>query len=359
MALVWAGEQQLVSVMRRLSIALSAGPVSPTLLSTHAATTRILEKAAKPERGTGEASGRVAFFELVERVASEPYLETLKAATTPMQARIDAVRHLAQTTNAAAIALLKRTALDRKENEELRCEAIVALVGNGLESSALIALLDDSSVALRVEAVRVLRGRVSELAVREALRRALNSDVGGSAPVKEQARFALAASSEQSLLGSPRPQPASDDEWRRELAGKGDAASGRRIFFSAAAGCARCHRVEDCGGQIGPDLSTIARGADREKLMQSILHPSRDIAPQFVAHTIETKEGESFNGLLIGESADSGVTLFMADGRAVLIPPGQITARTQSKISLMPEGLEQAMTLQDFRDLMAFLVSRK
>jgi putative membrane-bound dehydrogenase-like protein len=357
MALVWAGEQQLVSTIHRLPLALSSGPVSPTLLSTHAATTRILEKAARPERGASE--GKVAFFELVERPAAEPFIELLKAATAPVQARSDAVRHLAQTTNATATALLKRTALDRKENEEIRCEAIVALAGNGLESSALIALLDDSSTALRVEAVRALRGRVSELAVREALRRALNSDVGGSTPVKEQARFALAASSEQSLLSSPPSRPASDDEWRRELTGQGDAAAGRRIFFSTVTGCARCHRVEDCGGQIGPDLSTIARGADREKLMQSILHPSRDVAPQFVAHTIETKAGESFTGLLIGDSVDSGVTLFMADGRAVLIPPGQITARTQSKISLMPEGLEQAMTRQDFRDLLAFLLSRR
>jgi putative heme-binding domain-containing protein len=93
--------------------------------------------------------------------------------------------------------------------------------------------------------------------------------------------------------------------------------------------------------------------------MQSILHPSRDIAPQFVTHTIETRDGQVFSGLLIGQSTIEGVTLFMADGRAVLAPPAQIASQGQSKVSLMPEGLADALTVQDFRDLLAFLLSRQ
>lgn len=361
MALVWAGEAELVSLTNRLSVALSSGPVSPTLLSTHAAAARIFAKGTKIERATSGGSGQIAFFDLTERVTPQPFIEVLKApaAKTPLQVRVDAVRQLAHTTNASAITLLKRIAADRKENEELRCEALGALGGDSLESNFLIALLGDAPGALRVEAVRALRGRASESPVREALRRFLDSDAGGSAGAKEQARFVLATSADQVALARPTARPGSDEEWRKALAGSGDTASGRRVFFSASAGCARCHHIEDCGGQIGPDLSTIARGSDREKLMQSILHPSRDIAPQFVAHTIETKDGQEFSGLLIGQSLNEGATLFMADGRAVLVPPSQIVSQTQSKVSLMPEGLAEALTVQDFRDLLAFLVSRK
>ncbi len=78
-----------------------------------------------------------------------------------------------------------------------------------------------------------------------------------------------------------------------------------------------------------------------------------------MGHTVETKDGQTFSGLLIGESVESGLTLFTADAKAVLIPPGQVAARTQSTTSLMPEGLEQALTAQDFRDLLTFLLSRK
>jgi putative heme-binding domain-containing protein len=361
MALVWAGEQELVSLTNRLSVALKSGPVSPTLLSTHAAAAHILAKDTKMERAPSGGSGQITFYDLTERMAPQPFIEILKApvARIPLQTRIDAVRQLAQTTNASAITLLKRLAADRKENEELRCEALVALAGSSLESSFLITLLNDASGALRVEAVRALRGRASELPVHEALRRVLDSDTGGTKAAKEQARFVLATATDQVALARPPARPASDEEWRKALAGQGDSASGRRVFFNTSAGCARCHRIEDCGGQIGPDLSTIARGSDREKLMQSILHPSRDIAPQFVTHTIETKDGQEFSGLLIGQSVNEGATLFMANGRAVLVTPSQIASQTQSKVSLMPEGLAEALTVQDFRDLLSFLVSRK
>jgi putative membrane-bound dehydrogenase-like protein len=361
MALVWAGEQELISMTNHLALAISSGPASPTLLSTHAAAARILAKAAKFERIPDGGSGQITFFDLNERTAPQPSIEVLKmpAARTPLQARIDAVWRLAQTTNAAAIALLKRIAADRHENEHLRCEALAALAGSSLASNFLIGLLDDSSSALRVEAVRALRGRASESPVREALRRVLESDAGGGSAAKEQARFVLAGASDQVALARPPARPASDEEWRKALTGKGDIPTGRRVFFSAPAGCARCHRIEDFGGQIGPDLSAIARGADREKLMQSILHPSRDIAPQFVMHVIETRDGQEFNGLLIGQSAHEGATLFMADGKAVLVPSAHISAQKQSKVSLMPEGLVEALTIQDFRDLLAFLESRR
>ena len=78
-----------------------------------------------------------------------------------------------------------------------------------------------------------------------------------------------------------------------------------------------------------------------------------------MTHTIETKDGQEFSGLLIGQSVNEGATLFMADGRAVLVPRSQIASQTQSKVSLMPEGLAEALTVQDFRDLLAFLASRK
>ncbi len=336
----------------RVSIALSSGHVSPTLLRTHTAALRILGKTAKLENGAGNGSGQVTLFNLPERVAPQPSIEILSAsrAKTPLQTHLDAVRQLTQTTDATAITLLKRLAKDAKENVELRCEAVASLANVSLENSFLLALFGDPSSSLRIEAIRALRGRASEPPVREALGRLLDDNVGTDAALKEQARFVLAGLS---------VSPASDEEWRKQLAGKGEAASGRRIFFSAAAGCARCHRIAELGGQIGPDLSVSARWADCWQLMQSLLHPLRNIAPEFVAHTVTTKDGQEFTGLLIGQSVNECVTLFMADGRAVLIAPAQIESQTQSKVSLMPEGLAGALTAQDFRDLLAFLLSRR
>jgi putative heme-binding domain-containing protein len=357
MALVWAGEQAVVSLTNRIGAALKAGPVTPALLRIHAATEQILTKAAGLKK-TSSGDEELAAFDFAERADETRAVEVLRTRSpVPLSARLDAVRDLAQTTNSAGIVALRRIAASKSESVELRCEAVLALAGDG----SLLPLLDDSAPAVRVEAARVLRALLGEQRVRDAftVKRKKLSAGREEESLREQLYYALQLAGDEaaSMLSPMRPE--SDEEWRTSLKPAGDAASGRRVFFNPSLGCARCHRIEDRGGRLGPDLSTIARGADREKLMQSILHPSRDIAPQFVSHTVETKDGQSLTGLLSSESTDGTVTLLTADGKAVRIPGAQVTAHTQSKVSLMPEGLEKGMTVGDFRDLMVFLLSRK
>jgi putative heme-binding domain-containing protein len=141
--------------------------------------------------------------------------------------------------------------------------------------------------------------------------------------------------------------------------GGGDAERGRRLFFHQVVACAKCHRIEDRGGNIGPDLSVISRSSNREKLVQSIVDPSREIAPQFVTHTVETADGETWAGLLESETKDGSLTLTTAEGKGVFLPGKQVRARSTSKVSLMPEGLEQALSEREWLDLIEFLVSRK
>ena len=158
---------------------------------------------------------------------------------------------------------------------------------------------------------------------------------------------------------SPALRPTSDADWRKALAQAGDVESGRHLFFDPTVGCAQCHRVEDYGGALGPDLSVIGRVANRDRIIDSILDPSKEIAPQFVQHTIGTKSGESFAGILTGQQSDGTVTLLMNDSRGVIVPGSQVGSRENSKVSLMPDDLEQGLTVQEFRDLLAFLLSLK
>lgn len=141
--------------------------------------------------------------------------------------------------------------------------------------------------------------------------------------------------------------------------GQGNAERGRRLFFHQAVGCAKCHRIEDHGGCIGPDLSVLTRAMTREKLVQSIIEPSREIAPQFVTHVVETADGEIWSGLLEHDGKDGSVTLTTAEGKGVFLPASQIRSRSTSKVSLMPEGLEQALSENEWLDLIEFLASRK
>src|SRR5262249_15638639 len=73
----------------------------------------------------------------------------------------------------------------------------------------------------------------------------------------------------------------------------GTAAEGRKIFEQR---CVSCHRLAGIGFAVGPDLVS-AKSNGKEKLLTSILDPSREVAPQYMAFNIETKDGESYIGV--------------------------------------------------------------
>jgi len=358
MALIWTGENAFVALTNRLAAALTAGPVTPALLRAHAATEQILTKAAGVTNR--DTTGTIEAFEFVERPDEARAMEQLRAgAKMPLPVRVEAVRTLTSTTNAAALALLRQLVARQSEPVELRADAVAALAGDAGSTEALVALLEDSVPQIQLEAARSLCTAAASPRVRAAFAARRNQFAARSAddPLREQLDHALELGGAHGSGSAARPD--SDEAWRKVLARPGDPACGRRVFFSPSAACGRCHRIEDHGGRLGPDLSTIARGADREKLMQSILHPSRDIPPQFVSHEIETKDGRTLTGFLIAQSSDGTLTIVTADGKAVRIPGAQISSRTQSKVSMMPEGLDRTMSVQDFRDLIAFLLSRR
>ncbi|MHB8522573.1 MAG: PVC-type heme-binding CxxCH protein [Limisphaerales bacterium] len=377
MALVWTGEQKLTALSGRLNAALSAGPVSATLFQAYAAAGQILANANPVGAATAatadllrDRSTSAAVRALVLNMEAKPDdAESIAILTSPqhrgdVQLRIEAARSLVVSTNVKAMAALKAAALSVRNPVDLRAEAILGLADKPASVvQALAGLLNDSAEALRVETARAFRLVAQDPVIRAALERRLGAARASSrdARLAEQLSFALyppGTGTANAATDAP-VRPASDADWHKELAVAGDAKSGRRVFFSPAVGCTRCHRIEGRGGQVGPDLSTVAIASGREKLIQSILHPSLDIAPQFVTHEIVTRDQQTYSGILAGVEIDGTVTLITADGKGVVVPGKEIVSNVPSKTSLMPEGLENALTVQDFRDLLAFLQSRK
>jgi putative membrane-bound dehydrogenase-like protein len=371
-ALVWSGEEKLTALAGKLDGVLSSGLVSPALLQTYTAAVDILTRTKDPAADEAvrvtPASDKVqtVVMRLPDRHDDGAAIETLSKGglVESTQLRIEAARVLAEIPGGKADGVLLSTALDTRNPDELRAEAVLAVAGRPASVlSKLKSLLKDPCEAVRIETARVFRPMATDPAIRAALQESLESFQNHPRvhPFVDQVEFALSRSATPLSQERVRQmkRPGSDEEWRMILASAGNVSSGRRIFFNPTTGCARCHRIEDHGGSIGPDLSVIALASNREKLMQSILHPSLDIAPQFVTYIIETKAGQSYSGLLAGEAANGLVTLITADGHGTVIPGGQIASRTSSDVSLMPEGLEDALTVDDFQDLLAFLLSRR
>ena len=143
----------------------------------------------------------------------------------------------------------------------------------------------------------------------------------------------------------------------RECLTGGDAARGESIVWGRSdASCRRCHKVNDNGGEVGPDLTTIGKEKTREYLLESIVHPNAQIAKDFETTTIYTDRGRVFIGIVKAEN-DAEVTLMKADGEIISVAKETIDERTTGQ-SAMPE-LAKFLSKRDLRDIVEYLASLK
>lgn len=138
-----------------------------------------------------------------------------------------------------------------------------------------------------------------------------------------------------------------------------DAKAGEKMFHEASGlQCAKCHRVAGRGGEIGPDLSTIADKLTRKQLFESLIDPSRSIDPKFQSTVIVTEDGRALTGLIVDDSRGE-VRLRTAQGESVVVASQDIAVRKLDSKSLMPTGLISELTPQQAADLLAYLESLK
>lgn len=130
------------------------------------------------------------------------------------------------------------------------------------------------------------------------------------------------------------------------------AESGRKIFDQ---NCSKCHRKDGRGFEVGPDISDV-RNRSRDALLHDILDPNQKIEPQFTAYIVQTDEGQFFNGLMVAETAET-VVLRLAGNQRQIIPRDEIEEIRASGKSLMPEGVEKEITVQQMADLLEYLSS--
>ncbi|MEO2012153.1 MAG: c-type cytochrome, partial [Pirellulaceae bacterium] len=120
--------------------------------------------------------------------------------------------------------------------------------------------------------------------------------------------------------------------------------------------CASCHRVDGVGHDVGPDISDV-RNRARDALLYDILDPNRKVEPRFNDYTVITIDGIVINGLLVTETAKT-VVLRQAENKQVVIQRDQIDEMHASGKSLMPEGVEKTVSVQQMADLLEYLKQR-
>jgi putative heme-binding domain-containing protein len=136
----------------------------------------------------------------------------------------------------------------------------------------------------------------------------------------------------------------------------GDPVKGAAVFRSDAVACNKCHQVNGEGVDFGPNLSEIGTKLGRDALYGSILDPSAGISFGFEAWQITFKNGDDAYGLLASETADE-LAIKAVGGIVTRYKKSDIAHRAQQKLSIMPAGLQQAMSRQELVDLVEYLSS--
>ena len=139
---------------------------------------------------------------------------------------------------------------------------------------------------------------------------------------------------------------------------KGDAARGAEVFARETVGCLKCHQANGRGAEVGPNLSEIGGKLGKDALFESILDPNAGIAAGYEAWQIELKNGDEAFGLIVSDSADE-LTVKAQTGIVSRYRKTEIAKRQQMKTSIMPAGLQQAMSTQDLVDLVEYLSTLK
>ena len=169
----------------------------------------------------------------------------------------------------------------------------------------------------------------------------------------------LATALAVSALGQDAAKPKVEDHRRHALTHRGDPARGAALFGDPTrAACANCHTVDGSAGKAGPDLRAAGDAFGRRDLIQAVLEPSATIAPGYGTVAVETRAGDLHQGVLKG-ATDTEVRLMGGDGRLVTIRRADIRSQQGGTVSLMPEGLQAGLSLEEFTDLIEYLASLK
>ena len=161
--------------------------------------------------------------------------------------------------------------------------------------------------------------------------------------IRDRARALLAAGP------SPDRQEVVD-RYTDALASPGDQGRGEEVYQEQ---CAKCHRLQGQGFQVGPDLETAGSRTD-ETIMMDILDPSSKLTVGYQNYTVITEDGRIFTGVLAAETA-TGITLRKEEGVEQTILRKDVDEMAASAMSMMPEDLEKEVTPVELVDLIAYI----
>lgn len=294
------------------------------------ATTLKLMKTTATDTTADEAARRSA-VDFLGCVPIEESLDVLAALIDPAEPpaiQIAAVRALANSSSPKVLSVL----LDRwpQTPPDVRTEIIGAMLARDDRCRAFLAAMrgDPQQVVAQISGTQ----RQLLLAHRDAEIRRLAEEL-----------FATGTDESRSEVVAV---------YRRSLSSSGDTARGRELFVK---NCSVCHKLGDVGTAVGPDL-TASQDRAPDAVLTHILDPNKYVAPNYVQYIVLDAAGRTHTGLIKSQTATS-ISLMREKGETETVLRTDVDELTSTGKSLMPEGLEKAITPTEMADLIAYVTS--
>lgn len=243
----------------------------------------------------------------------------------------------------------------RKELPALLADEKASLIEKQMALGVLATMRPSEEVdeALAVWLDKLLAGQVApemKLDLLEAAEARVSSNRRLYAPLKDK----LAAFDRQARDGVAK-DPLSRS---RDLTNGGDAEKGKEIFLNnAAVYCQRCHKLNGQGGEVGPDISQIAKDKTRDYLLESIIDPNKQIAKGFESVILSLADGRTVSGVLRSKT-DKEYTIVDTEGKVTKVPRDDVDREKPDK-SAMPDDLHKKLSRRELRDVIEFLANLK
>jgi putative heme-binding domain-containing protein len=229
------------------------------------------------------------------------------------------------------------------EPNEAAEEAARYMASDAEEANAITLI---NAFLQRPSSAKALARAVSGKKIRPEIRKAALSAISASGRRDDEVTKAFtAAESIKKVV---------DDRFVSEAREQGDAVRGKQVFNRAELGCVVCHKVNGAGGMIGPDLSALGTAQPIDFIARAILEPQKEIKEGFSSVLIAMKNGDEFQGYLVRENSEEIVLKDPLVNQELRLRRGEI-ASTRANGSLMPNGLADHLSAEEFRDLVKYL----
>ncbi|MEZ0486377.1 PVC-type heme-binding CxxCH protein [Fibrella aquatica] len=277
--------------------------------------------------------GRSAAKQLLTQKGSSLVWETINGSSP--DAATNMITSLRGVGSKESLDILKSVALDENRAMPLRREATRSLGGSQSGEDLVLVLLKSGDIKSSDLKAAAYQG------VSTAWRKM----------VRVEAAKYLDGNQSGTSTASVKKLPGVNEL----MAMNGDASRGLTVYKN---NCSVCHQVNGEGMDFGPKLSEIGSKLGKDGQYLAILYPDAGISFGFEGYEVTFKDGSTMTGI-VSSKTETDLQMKFPGGQVQNYKTSNIKSIKKLDASMMPSGLQEAMSTTELVDLVTYLSTLK